>query len=164
MADPVLTRIVNTIKTRLAAFFNDAGEVVVARDGRPVNAENTTIVVHQLPTTPSPAHNRMGNPRSIGLSVAIHVHQFIQLDIENSETEEDYLARCNEAASELIDLITLPASGSRVLWHTLDGNALMTSIGAMRYIPTDAGIRPGIILPLLVTFRVSEIDHTEARN
>lgn len=163
MADPVLTRIVNTIKGRIADLFDDIDQVVVARDGRPIDVKTTTVVVQQLPAQPAPTLNRMGNPPSIGYAVPVHVHQFMQI-APAGETEEEYSARCNEAASDLIALITTPLSGPAIHWHTMDGAAINCSIGPMRYLPSDAGIRPGITIPLTIMFRVSENDHTEARN
>jgi len=164
MAEPVLTRILETIKARLAAEYSAAGEVIVVRDGRPVVVNTATIVVQQLAVVPAPAHNRMGRPPAIGLAVPVHVHHFLQINAETEETEEEYSARCNLAASEIVELVTTPLTGSQIHWHTMDGNAMLTSIGPMKYLPTDAGVPPGISIPLLVTYRVSENDHTEARN
>lgn len=164
MADPVLTRILETVKARLAVEFDEVGQVVVVRDGRPIKAEIATIVVQQLGVVPAPVHNRMGNPPAIGLAVPVHVHKFMQIDAKNEETEEEYSARCNLSAAEIVGLVTTPASGPALHWHTLDGNAILTTIGVMKYLPADAGVPPGITIPLFVTYRVSENDHTEARN
>jgi hypothetical protein len=110
---------------------------------------------------PQPARNRMGNPPAVGYAVPIHINKFMQIEAANNETEEAYCKRCNDSASEIVALLTIPPA---VHWHTMGGNAITTNIGPMKYLPTDAGIKPGIVIPLLVTFRVSENDHTEARN
>lgn len=161
MADPVITRILDTVKARLVATYSEAGQVIIVREGRPVDVRTATIVVQQMAIIPQPSLNRMGNPPAVGYAVPIHVNKFIQIDAANSETEEAYCERCNLAASEIVELITIPPA---VHWHTMGGNAINTTIGPMKYLPTDAGIKPGIVIPLLVTFRVSENDHTEARN
>lgn len=164
MAEPVLTRILETIKARLAVEYSTAGAVIVVREGRPISVDTSTIVVQQLSVIPAPVHNRMGHPPAIGLAVPVHVHHFLQIDVEQEETEEEYSARCNLAAAEIVELITTPETGPQIHWHTMDGNAMLTTIGPMKYLPTDAGVPPGISIPLFVTYRVSENDHTEARN
>jgi hypothetical protein len=161
MAAPVLDRILTAIRDRLKPFAIDRaeGQVSIVRDGRPINSESTSIIVQQLATLPAAAFNRMGNPPAKGFTLPVSIHVFVEKD--QQESEDDYVEKCNAASAEVVKLITL---SGEIHWFTFGGNSIGATIGATRYLPTDAGIRPGIAVPLSIAYRVSESDHTEARN
>ena len=79
-----------------------------------------------------------------------------------SETEASYDATCNQVAADIIEAIAVPATNPNQ-WYTFGGNAINASIGANAPFISSEGDRAGIIVPVRVTYRVSENDHTVVR-
>jgi hypothetical protein len=79
-----------------------------------------------------------------------------------SEDQPEYDAGCNQAASDIIAALTVPATNPNQ-WYTFGGNSINANIGASSPFISGEGDRAGIIVPVRITYRVSENDHTVVR-
>ena len=160
MALPVIERIAIEIISRLETLIDDGYSVVRPdREGTNISPVDRSIVVRQLPSQPNMLLSHAGNPPAMAFNVVF----MCVCNVRNTlDDEPAYDTACNRAASEIIAAIANPEV-SPSTWYTFDGNAINAQIGANTpYISSD-GSRAGVIVPILITYRVSETDHTEAR-
>ena len=164
--EPVLNRILAVFEARIAS--DSDLQVIVVRDGRSdeamekiptMDSPDALVAVHQMNPVPAPELNRHGNPPSVGFKVQINVQRFTKPD---SSSEKDYALKLNQLAADVVALITRPAVNPEQ-WHNMDGNAILATIGAARFIQPGGAFQHGIAVPFLVSFRVAENDHTEVR-
>ncbi len=167
--EPVLNRILTAIESRIAVS-NLGFTICIVRDGRvldqqtieslpKISSPDRAVLIQQMHPVPAPELNRHGNPPSVGFRVQINVHRFVKPD---GSAEKDYVLALNQAAADIVKLVTQPASQPGQ-WHSMDGNAIITTIGAARFVQPGGAFQHGIAVPFVVSYRVAENDHTEAR-
>jgi hypothetical protein len=158
MALPIIEKIAVEITDRLSTL-EDYTVVRPDREGTNVSPVDRLIVLRQMPSTQNDALSQHGNPAAIALDcVLMCICHVRNLYVHESE----YDSACNQAATDIIGAITNPVS-SPSTWYTFDGNAINCRIGANTPYISSEGVRAGVVVPLLITYRVSENDHTEAR-
>lgn len=159
MALPVIERIALEIINRIetAGIFS-ARVIRPARDGRNYTKSHGTIVMHQLESVSNLPASHEGNPPAMAYDCTFNLFCFIR---EVPDNEPEYSAACNVFASAIIAAITTPETNPAI-WYTLGNNAIDTLVGAHSQF-TDNDATAGVLIPVKVTYRVSETDHTEAR-
>jgi hypothetical protein len=160
MALPVIERIALEIMNRLETLIDDGYSFTRPdREGTNISPVDKSIVLRQQPSQPNMLLSHEGNPPAMAFNVVF----MCVCNVRNVFGDEAaYDSACNRAAAEIIAAIANPTI-SPSTWYTFDGNAVNAQIGANSpYIASD-GARSGVIVPILITYRVSETDHTEAR-
>ena len=160
MALPVVERIANEILDRLNTLIDDGYSFVRPdREGTNISPVDKSIVLRQMPSTANAVLSQHGNPPAMAFDCVF----MCVCNVRNVfDDEPAYDTACNRAASEIIAAIANP-SVSPTTWYTFDGNAVNAQIGASTPYVSSVGTRSGVIVPILITYRVSENDHTEAR-
>ncbi|XZE20859.1 hypothetical protein SH449x_000749 [Pirellulaceae bacterium SH449] len=157
---PVLERIADTILERVAAA--NIADVKINRpdrEGRNFTPANRSISLHQLEVAWNETLSHEGNPPVMAYDVTFHLACFVR---NQTEYENSYAAACNKIAAEVIRAITNPAVDP-ALWYNMDGLAINSEIGSQFPLPNEEGKITGVIVPLVVTYRVSENNHYEVR-
>jgi hypothetical protein len=129
------------------------------REGSNISPIHKRIVLRQQPSTPNDALSHAGSPPAVAFDVVFMCVCYVR---DYSETEASYDATCNQVAADIIEAIAVPATNPNQ-WYTFGGNAINASIGANAPFISSEGDRAGIIVPVRVTYRVSENDHTVVR-
>jgi hypothetical protein len=160
MALPVIERIALEILDRLDTLIDDGYSISRPdREGTNISPVDRSIVVRQLPSQPNMLLSHAGNPPAMAFNVVFMCVCNVRNTFGN---EAAYDTACNQAATEIIAAIANP-SVSPSTWYTFDGNAINAQIGANTPYISNDGARSGVIVPILINYRVSETDHTEAR-
>ena len=155
MSEPVIERIAAEIRARLNPIV--LGQVTVARPGR-VIPDATSVVVQQQSTRPLPQLDYPGNPPGKAFECTFNISAFI----DNQTSEIEFAKRCNEISADIVRLVTNPVNDP-VLWYSFSGLAINSAFGQLRDLLTEIGVHGGVIVPLIVQYRVSENDHTQVR-
>lgn len=158
---PVVERIADVIVARLReANIYNATVARPDREGTNVSVADGSIVVHQKQINQNAALTCHGNPPAIAYDVRFE----LQCYVRNQNTEENaYSSACNKLGSQVIRAITQPINDP-AMWYQMDGLAINTNnLGAMYPMVNNQGDRTGVIVPVLVTFRVSENNPYEVR-
>jgi len=163
-ATPVIESVALEIIDRLESEdMVSAGYCVVRpdREGTNISPVDRSIVIRQTPSTANMQLSQEGNPPAMAFDCVFLVVCSIR-NVYGDANQIQYDTACNRAASDIIYALTNPTS-SPSTWYTLDGNAINTMIGAHSPYISREGERAGVIVPVRVTYRVSENDHTVAR-
>lgn len=159
MTLPVIERIAQELISRIeAGGIPDARVVRPARDGRNYTKTHGTIVMHQLESIYNQQLSHEGNPPAIAYDVVFNLFCFIR---EVPAEAPEYATACNVFASDVARAINNPET-SPSTWHTFGDNAINANVGSFsQFVDNDA--TAGVLLPIQITYRVSETDHTVAR-
>ncbi len=161
MTLPVIERIAAEIQKRLNPVSPDRanaiGQATILRSGRTLESA-ASVVIQQQPTTPLPRLDYPGNPPAKAYQATFN----IQCQIENKTTEAEFAKQCNLVAADVVRLISNPAVDP-VMWWNFGALAIDAVFGQVRDLVTEIGVHGGVIVPLIVKFRVSENDHTQVR-
>lgn len=161
MTLPVIERIATEIRNRLNPVSPDRakaiGQATILRPGRTLESA-ASVVVQQQPTRPLPRLDYPGNPQGKAFEATFN----LQCQIENKNDETEFAKQCNLAAADVVRLITNPADDP-VMWWNFGTLAIDSTFGQVRDLVTEIGVHGGVIVPLIVHFRVSENDHTQVR-
>ena len=156
MSEPVIERIATEIQNRLDSY-RPGGKVTIARLGRVV-PDDILIVIQQQASRPLPQLNYPGNPPAVAFECIFNIQCFIH----NQTNEVEFAKRCNQVVADVTRYVTNPPVDP-VLWHSFGGLAINAFIGQSRDLRTEIGVLNGVIVPLIVQYRVSENDHTQVR-
>jgi len=164
---PVVERIATTLIERLQAItiangytFNIAAVTRLNRLATNTTAEHQVIWVIQGDTIPNDEQTHEGNPIAEGKTTTWNLHVFIR---QSDSDQSPYSTAVNEAAAAVHHAIKNPAESPN-MWHTMDGDAVMVEFGTESPMLSAEGEQSGVTIPVNVTYRVSENDHTEARS
>ena len=163
MADLVSERIADTIVSRLQNITTANGysldvESVTrpnakANDWRP---RHQCIVVQQGNTDRNPTLDCPGNPPAICYETTYNLYGFI-LPSDHATTPVD------EEVNTLESAMKRAVVDNSVHWVYMDGLSILAEFGSSQPYRSDEGDNQGLVLPLTVTYRVSELDPTEVR-
>ncbi len=129
------------------------------REARRIDTVDSTIVVQQTQLLVNDQATHDGNPIALGLDVIFNV----RCHIKNRATcEHDFQAECNRVAAAVYQAIVKP-SIDPAMWYQFDGLAINARIGSVMQMTNEQGIHAGVMLPVTITFRISEDDPYEAR-
>jgi hypothetical protein len=157
---PVIERIADTILDRIeVANIADCAVTRPDREGRNFSPGHHSISLHQLEIELNETLSHEGNPPVMAFDVTFNLVCFVrnQKDFENS-----YASACNRIAAEVIRAVTNPTDDP-AMWYTMNGLATNCEIGSQFPLTNDQGAITGVIVPLIVTYRVSENNHYEVR-
>lgn len=164
---PVPERIALELVSRLEAIAEENGYTFTANQVKRLNrladnatAEHLAIWVIQGDNTYNEELTHEGNPPAIAYDLEFNIHCFVR---ESDRDEDPYSTECNHMAAAVRKAIVTPAQ-SPSTWYTFDGNAINATWGAESPMLSADGSQSGVTLPLIVTYRVSEDDPTEARS
>lgn len=158
---PVVERIADVIVARLReANIYNASIARPDREGINVSAADGSVIVHQKGINQNSALTCHGNPPAIAYDVRFE----LQCYVRNQHAEENsYSSACNKLGAQVILAITKPIN-EPTMWYQMDGLAINTkNLGAMYPMVNNNGERTGVIVPVVVTFRVSENNPYEVR-
>lgn len=158
MALPVIERIAIEILDRLEGL-DDYTVNRPDREGTNITPVDRSIVLRQQPSQPNPQLSCHGNPPAMAFNVVFMAVCYVR-NFHGDEAAYD--TACNQSAADVIYAITHPATNPAG-WWTFAGNAVHASIGASTPFVNSEGKRAGVVVPVQITYRVSENDHTEAR-
>jgi hypothetical protein len=157
---PVVERISDTILERIeAANIVDVSVRRPDREGRNFSPGHHSITLVQLDIGRNDDASYEGNPPVSGFNVTFNLICFVR---NQKEYENSYSKACNVIAAEVIRAITNPSSGQE-LWYQMDGLSTNASIGDQYPLTNEQGAITGVVVPLEITFRVSENNHYEVR-
>lgn len=157
---PVIERIADTILDRLVvANISDVEVTRPDREGRNFSPAHHAISLHQLDISRNDDASYEGNPPVVGFDVTFNIVCFVR---NQKDQENSFSKACNLIAAEVIRAITQPKTDP-VLWYQLDGLATNCNIGDQYPLTNEQGAITGVVVPLEVTFRVSENNHYEVR-
>jgi hypothetical protein len=161
MTLPVIERIANEVQKRLNPVVPDRnkliGQATTVRTGR-VIPDAASVIVQQQPSRPLPQLNYQGNPAAVAFECTFNIQCFI----ENKTTELEFAQQCNRVVADVVRLITNPEEDP-VMWYSFENLAINASFGIVRDLLTEIGVHGGVIVPLVIQYRVSETDHTQVR-
>lgn len=122
----------------------------VGRDGRGWSPKNLAIAVTQPADMRNREHDHEGNPPAEGHDLAFSIHCFVRQSDDTTTpdqtTENALVAAVKKAVAGTSD------------WYTFGGNAFNAQWGTVSPFLSDEGKHAGATLPLLVMYRISEID------
>lgn len=157
---PVIERIADTILDRIvAANIADVTITRPDREGRNFSLAHHSISLHQLEIELNETLSHEGNPPAMAFDVTFNLACFVR---NQKDAENAYSKACNIIAAQVIQAITNPLVDP-TMWYTMGGLAINSEIGSQFPLPNEQGAITGVIVPLLVTFRVSENNHYEVR-
>lgn len=157
---PVVERIADTILERIAvANIVDVKVFRPDREGRNFSPSHHSISLHQLDVSWNETLSHEGNPPAMAFDVTFHLACFVR---NQKEYENSYASACNRIAAEVVRAITNP-DVDPALWYNMNGLAINSEIGSQLPLPNEEGKITGVIVPLVVTYRVSENNHYEVR-
>lgn len=160
-ARPVVERIAHALFERLqllsagySSLFK-ASEVIRPKRQGGFTPKNNQIVMTQGDPIRVPELDRPGNPPAICFDQSFNVRCHIMPSEKDPTPVEEYI---NTMAAEVVRVVG--DAGSR--WFTFGELAMNATWGSQENIDSD-GSFDGINLPLVVTYRVSEVDPYVAR-
>ncbi len=160
MTLPVIERIAIELADRLnVASMIDFEVVRPDREGSNLSPADRKIVIRQQPQAHNMQLSYMGNPPAVAYDVVFSCVCSVRNVFKD---EVAYDTTCNIVASQIIAAIPNPETRPST-WWTFGGLAINSKIGSLSPYITTEGERAGVIVPVLITFRVSETDHTQVR-
>jgi hypothetical protein len=157
---PVVERIADTVLDRIvSANIADCTVTRPDREGRNFSPGHHAISLHQLETVLNETLSHEGNPPVMAFDVTFNLVCFVR---NQKETENAYSSACNQIAAKIIRAVTNPPADP-AMWYTMNGLAINSEIGSQFPLTNEQGAITGVIVPLVVTYRVSENNHYEVR-
>jgi hypothetical protein len=163
MTLPVVEQIAEVLVERLEQITTangyefDVYEVVrPTRTNNDFSPRNLSILVDQASLTRNDDLSYPGNPPAVAWDVIFNIHCFVR---ESDKTEIAKATGENEFHSAVIKSIV-----TSNMWYTMDSLAVIADIGNVEKFSSSTGDHAGVMVPLSVTYRVSEDDPTEVRS
>jgi hypothetical protein len=111
------------------------------------------ILVKQFPTR-EPELDYPGNPPAIAWRLTLNIRLHV-MPSQHDELPTDQLL--SELSASVMQTLTADP-----LWHNWGGLAIDTTFGDMEHEPSESGLE-SVLLPLEITYRVSETDPYQVR-
>lgn len=163
MTLPVPERIAEVIKTRLETITIANGYTfdIVSVDrpkrfGTDWRPRNMSAVIVQGSDNENEEQTHPGNPPAIGYDTEFSIHAFV---IESDYSEETFETQVNEFVTAIKKAVV---AGSNY-WGQFGGLSLFAEWGRVQPYYSEDGDNQGAVVPLTVTYRVSERDPFEVR-
>ena len=163
MAELVSERIASTIIARLQNIQTSMGYtfdiVSVDRPNAKANEwrpRNQSILVRQSGTDRNEGLDCPGNPPAICYETTYDIYGFI---LPSDKATSPVATEVNELESAIKKSIV----SNSVHWVFFDGLSILAEFGTSQPYISPEGDNQGLVLPLSVTYRVSELDPTEVR-
>lgn len=161
---PVIERIAQAIITRLQAItvgngypFTVPSVDRVDRDVAEWTTRNLTIAVRQGATRENEQMTHEGNPAAIAYDTVFQLHGFVRHPTRGVATDED-----QKTENQLDAAIKKSIAGTHD-WQNFGGEAIDATWVQTTPFVSPEGDHAGISVGLVVTYRISENDPTEAR-
>lgn len=162
MSTPISERIAAVVVSRLEGITEsngysfDVSEVVRPdRHGEQPRYKHLSIIVDQSKAR-NDAIDIPGNPPGVGFDITFNLHLICRDG--GSETQARAI-NDEEMQAEVVRAVTLGLSD----WYTMGGYAVNSEFGSPELFTQTDGEVAGSKYPLIVTYRVSEYDHTVQR-
>ena len=123
--------------------------------GKGWRPQHLGIVVEQGDSEPNEELNRPGNPPAVAFNQTYLIHGIV-LSSDEATTPDETTGNDMEAA---IKSAIADASD----WVFFEDNAVQSVFAGSQLINTDTGDMGGVTVTLVVTYRVSELDHYTVR-
>ncbi len=163
MSDLVSERIANTIVARLQNITTANGYTFDVESVTRPNAKATEwrprhqcIIVQQGTTARNEELDCPGNPPSICYETSFNIYGFI---LPSDHATSPVAIEVNEMEAAMKQAVV----DNSVHWVFMDGLSIFAEFGSSQPYISAEGDNQGLQLPLLVTYRVSELDPTEVR-
>jgi len=168
MALPVIETIAVEVVARLETITTGNGFEFTAesvnrprRIDRDLTIRNLTIVVDQADDVENDEHSYPGNPPAQGYDTTFNIYGFVR---ESDDATTSPAVTENQMTAAIKKAITEDSS-----WHNWDGNAINSRWGAAEYFSEGQNLpftnvdHNGVMVPLIVSYRVSELDPFSVR-
>ena len=168
MALPILEQIAAEVVARLQAITTGGGYEFTAesvtrprRIDRDFTPRNLSIVVDQAENSENDEVSYPGNPPAQGYDATFNIYGFVR-ESDDATTSPAVTENQMEAAIK-------KAIAEDSHWHNWDGNAIDSEWGSAQpfqegqTLPFTNTDHNGVLVPLIVTYRVSELDPYVAR-
>lgn len=147
MAEPVVEQIMEVVKTRMAAAFDNAYRSTRIATWQP---KDLVVHVHQGTLTPNSELSCPGNPPA----QAYDLEAIVAGITKPSDTELTAIDTFrNRMGADII-----VAATDAELWHQWGGLAINTTIGTVEDYTEETGGFAGVMVRFLITFRTNEND------
>lgn len=151
MPEPVSEQIMAAVKTRMDAVFTAHRSTRIAT----WQPKDLVVHVHQGALTPNPELSCPGNPPAQAWDLEAIVAGIVKPSDTSTVPIDTYRNRL------VADIVKAATDANQ--WHTWGGRALNTTFGASETIVEDNGAVSGVMVRMVITFRVSETDPYAAR-
>jgi len=158
MTEPVIERIAAVIRARLERADGVLEVVRVDRKGSNVSPKEGVWYMRHDGSKRNDELSLPGNPPAIAFDATFNIHAFIRDETETAV----YETRVNRTVHRIAKAITQPEE-SPSTWYHMDNLAVISHIGDAEPMVSDSGEYAGVMVPINVTYRVSEDDYTEVR-
>ena len=161
MATPINEQIIAVIKTRLAlitvanAYQENVPEVTRPVRNRGINPRNNEITVTKGDEEKDEELSHDGNPPAIAWNMPVEIRGILRTN-EKDNNAIDTLA--NQLAADIMKAVT-----NATPWHTFGGLAINAAFESIEKYIDESGGANAVLVPLKVTYRVSETDPYTAR-
>jgi hypothetical protein len=152
MTEPVNERIVANVRTRMAVAFSTAVRSAQIATWQP---KDLVVVVSQGDPTPNAELSYPGNPPVIAYDMEVIVAGVVKPSDEETTAIDTFKNRMGA------DIIAAATNATN--WHQWGGLAINTTLGPIESYTEETGGRSGVMVKLLVTYRVPENDPTTVR-
>lgn len=154
---PISEQIMRVLADRIRAAGIDDVSV-----GRP-EIKNTQpqiakVFVTQRAIVRNDAITHHGNPIAVGFNLDVNLNCFVR---NQNGSIGEFDSACNSLAAKVQKAITNPVNDS--LWYRMGGLAINTTLGGQFPLTAENGVVAGVVVPLIIQFRVSENDPYEVR-
>lgn len=163
MALPIIEQIAAEVVARLQAITTGNGYEFTAesvtrprRIDRDFTPRNYSIVVDQAETQENNDYSYPGNPPAQGYDATFSIYGFIR--------ESDVGSTSPAVTENQIEAAIKKSIADSATWHNFDGNAVDSSWGSSSPISESQNLpftntdHNGVMVPLVVSYRVSELD------
>lgn len=158
MTDPIPERIAAVIVTRLEAItvtngyaFNVAGVIRPDRQARSYTPKNNLLLLEQGDSVPAPELDIPGNPPAIA--------EILTFQIYGINRVGDRAATARSVGDNTLEACIKKAIvAGTTAWYHFTSLALNAAFGVTQPFASQSGDHAGIMVPLIVTYRYSELD------
>ena len=151
MTEPVVEQIVANVRTRIADAFT------AYRSTRTANwqPKDQVVNVYQEDAIPNAELSCPGNPPSIAYDLPVIIAGIVKPSDKETSSIDTFRNRMGA------DIIKAATTGN--LWHTWGGLAINTTLGSIEPYSDETGGVGGVMVRMLITYRVSENDPYQVR-
>jgi hypothetical protein len=149
MTEPVNERIVANVRSRMAAAFSTAVRSAQIATWQP---KDLVVVVSHGDPVPNAELSYPGNPPVIAYDMPVIVAGIVKPSDDETTAIDTFK---NRMGADIIAAATNAAN-----WHQWGSLAINTTLGPIESYTEETGGRCGVMVTLLVTYRVPENDPT----
>lgn len=147
MTEPVAEQIMSTVRTRMAAAFDNAYRSAQRATWQP---KDLVVHVHQGTITPNAEMSCPGNPPAQAYDMEAIVAGLVK--------PSDTVTTAVDTFKNRMWADIVAAATDAALWHQWGGLAINTTIGPVEDYTEETGGMSGVMVRFLITFRTDEDD------